>query len=295
MKRTAVFSIVGVICSILIITGCVPADKMESKRLQVYSSIYPLQYFAERIGGEEVDVHTIVPPGVEPHDFELSAKDVIQLNEADMVLYNGRNLEPWLEKNIESIDHNQVEVINTSQDIKALDDPHIWLNPLLAKKQAEVIKDAFVARDPTHQSTYDKNYEQLGAELDQLDQEYFDMVQRATQKSFLVSHAAFTHLADRYGLEQISVSGLSPSDEPSPQALKKIIEEADKKKIGVIYLETLVSGKLAEVVQNELKLTPSVLNPLEGLTEIEMANEDDYFTVMRRNKEHLMQGLGVKP
>nr|WP_224749738.1 zinc ABC transporter substrate-binding protein [Polycladospora coralii] len=272
-------------------------EQSNNNKIQVYSSIYPLQFFAERIGSHQVNVHTIVPPGVEPHDFELTIKNITNLNEADILLYNGGGLEPWLEKNLRSL-KDDVRVVNTSEsitDYTDLNDPHVWLNPLFAKQQAAAIKDAFIVRDPAHKSLYIENFEKLSKELDQLDQEYQLMTEKASQKSFLVSHDAFGHLADRYQLKQIPISGLSPSDEPSPQALKSIMEQSRNEKVKVIYFETLVNGKFAEVVQKELGLSALVLNPLEGLTDSEISNGDDYFTIMRKNKAQLAQGLGVKP
>jgi zinc transport system substrate-binding protein len=150
-----------------------------------------------------------------------------------------------------------------------------------------------IKKDAKHAADYRKNFEQVAAELDKLDNEFQSMVKQAPKKEFAVSHAAFGYLAHRYGLKQMAISGLSPSDEPSPQELKRIIEEVREHDIQVILFETLVSSKIAEVVKREVKAEALVLNPLEGLTEEEKAQGMDYFQVMRKNKEHLAKALGV--
>lgn len=307
----------------LVLSGCSGNPAAESKntegKLQVYTSIYPLYDFAKKIGGQHVAVTNLIPPGVDSHSFELQARDMGKLSEADLLVYNGGGFEPWMERVNKMLDPDEIRVVNVTESIlpdkgqasreasheashghghgegHSADgtDPHVWLDPQLAKQQASSIRDALVQLDRAHKSDYMKNYDQLAAELDQLDQEFKEMVAHAPKKEFAVSHASFTYLAKRYGLEQIAVSGLSPSDEPSPQELEKIIKHVQKHDIDVILFETLVSSKIAQVVKNEVKAEALVLNPLEGLSESEMKRGEDYFSVMRKNKENLAKALGV--
>ncbi|SMP32972.1 zinc transport system substrate-binding protein [Laceyella tengchongensis] len=293
--------------TLLILTGCQPGTAANQSsnnpgKLQVYTSLFPFEDFAKKIGGDHVQVTNLIPPGVEPHDFELTARDMTALSNADLFIYNGVGMEAWAEKAARNLDTKRTLVVETTKNLPLLKreehdhgdfDPHAWLDPTLAKKQAEAIRDALIKKDAKHAADYRKNFEQVAAELDKLDHEFQFVVKQAPKKEFAVSHAAFGYLAHRYGLKQMAISGLSPSDEPSPQELKRIIEEVREHDIRVILFETLVSSKIAEVVKREVKAEALVLNPLEGLTEEEKAQGMDYFQVMRKNKEHLAKALGV--
>ncbi len=295
---------------ILLFTGCTQLAGDTSKeegKLQVYASIYPVAYFAQKIGGEQVQVIQLVPTGVEPHDFEPKAKDLARMYHADLFLYNGIGMEGWIER-LQSTLTKDTLVVNTSEGIELLPwtgksdhehnsshkgemDPHIWLDPMRAKQQAARIRDALIEVDPEHQNQYEENYDQLAQELDDLDKQIAEVVRKGKRKEFIVSHGAFGYLADRYGLKQIAVSGLTPSAEPSAQELKELIQLAKDQKIDVILFEPLVSGKVAEVVRKEVGAQARELNPIEGLTAEDVKNNEDYFSLMKKNIESLKWAL----
>ncbi|SFI72499.1 metal ABC transporter substrate-binding protein [Thermoflavimicrobium dichotomicum] len=315
-KRSGIAFIIFLLC--IWIAGCssstTSSPKKESEKLQVYVSLYPLEDFTKKIGGNHVQVTNVIPSGVEPHDFELTAKDIANLNEADLFVYQGAGFDS-IKKVADSLDPNKV--VDVSKGIELLKgeehghdhehgkeekehhddhgavDPHVWLDPQLAKKQAQQIRDALIKADDKHQADYQKNYDQLAAQLDKLDQEFQEMAKKAKHKTFVTSHAAFGYLAKRYGLEQVAVNGLSPTEEPSPQELKEVIEMMKKHQVKYILFETLVSAKVAETVKQEVKAESLILNPLEGLTQQEINQKVDYFSVMRKNKENLAKALGV--
>jgi zinc transport system substrate-binding protein len=170
-------------------------------------------------------------------------------------------------------------------------DPHIWLDPLLAKKQAEVVKNTFVQLDPNNKDTYEQNFAELVKEFDRLDAEFQEMANSASRSEFIVSHSAFGYLAHRYGLKQVPIAGLSPSIEPSQKRLQEIIRFAQEKEIKYIMFETLVSSKVAEVVREHLGAEALILHNLEGLTKEEISQGKDYFSVMRENLESLRIAL----
>lgn len=317
------------------LTGCDSTAKEEAGankdtgKVQVYTSLFPLEDFAKKIGGEHVQVTNIVPPGTDSHDFELTARDMTNLSHADVFVYNGAGFETWIEKVSNMLDPAKTVVVDSSKNVELLPsteadhhdhseekgknehdhdhekeetkeehehgeyDPHIWLDPISAKQQARNIKDGLIKADPDHQADYEKNYETLAAQLDQLHREYEEMVKQAKRKEIVVSHAAFSYLTKRYGIEQIAISGISPADEPSPKELKEIINTVREHQIQHIFFETLVSAKVAEVVKNEVKAEALTLNPLEGLTKEEVAQGADYFSMMRQNKENLAKALGA--
>lgn len=302
----------------------------ENGKLTVYTTIYPLQYAASKIGGQWAEVKSIIPTGVEPHDFEPSAQQMVALSEAELFIYNGAGLEAWAEKAAEGFDPAKVKVVNASEGLALLKaeeahhaheageaheeesaakeaheegagaedehehgeyDPHVWLDPSLLKAQAARIKDSMIAADPTHKADYEKNYEQLASDLDGLDQEFSAMVEKAARKEFVVSHSSFGYLAHKYGLKQIAISGVNPADEPSPAELKSLIEEVKEHQIQVIFFETLVSPKVAEVIAREAGVKTATLHPLEGITEEEAKAGKDYLAIMRENLEALGNAL----
>jgi zinc transport system substrate-binding protein len=292
----------GLILLLLLLMGCQPTEgQSTSGRLEVYTSIYPLYEFTKRIGGKHVNVHHLVPPGTEPHEFELSAKQMVSLSQGDFVIYNGAGLEPWVQKAKESLSSSDITWVNTTQGISLLtadeegNDPHVWLDPQLAKKQAQHIYQALSRKEAAHKKDYQANYQRLAQEFDRLDQEYQTMVHHAKRKEFVTSHAAFAYLANRYGLKQIAVSGITPMDEPSPQDMKKIVNTMQKHQLQYLFFETLVSPKVAETVRREAHAEALPLNPLEGLTKKEMEQHATYFSVMRVNKTNLAKALGSRP
>jgi zinc transport system substrate-binding protein len=289
-------------------------------KLAVYTSLYPLQYVAERIGGEFADVKNVVPAGVEPHDFEPTAKDLVAISASDIFIYNGSGFESWVEKAAESFDKSKMIVVNATEGLPLLKaeehheehheehegdgsatdaaaeshehdhgefDPHVWLDPTLLKAQAEKVKQAFIQADQAHSADYEKNYQALATDLDKLDQEYKEMVAQSSRKEFMVSHTAFSYLAHKYGLEQIAISGISPEDEPSPSELKELVEHVKEHNINYVLFETLASPKVAEVIARETGAQTARVNPLEGLTEEEAKAGKDYLSIMRENLETL--------
>lgn len=288
-------------------TASTPAGAAEgstTSKLHVYTTIYPLEYASKRIGGEYVEVTNLIPPGVEPHDYEPTAQDMVALSKADVFAYNGSGLELWVDKAVESMDKNKTAVVNATEGMDLLQaaeeehehdhgglDPHVWLDPTKLKEEAAKIKDALVQKDKTHAADYEKNFQQLSADLDQLDKEFKEMVASASKKEFMVSHAAFGYLAHRYGLEQVPISGVNPADEPSPSELKELVEHVKEHQISYILFETLVSPKVAEVIAKEAGVQTATLNPLEGLTEDDVKAGRDYLSIMRDNVETLRAAL----
>jgi zinc transport system substrate-binding protein len=270
-------------------------------QLKVYASVYPLADFAEKIGGKHADVTLLVPPGVEPHDFEPTPKDLTRLSRADVFLYNGIGFEAWIGQAKEILDSERTVIADASASLEPLysgsngskeADPHVWLDPVRAKKMAESIRDALIKADPDHAADYRTNFGKLSRRFNELDRTFREISNKAEKREFVVSHAAFSYLADRYGLHQIAISGLSPSDEPGPKELKAVIEAAKRHRVKVIFFDSLVPGKVAKTVKEEVGAEALVLNPLEGLKPREAETGEDYFSIMEKNAENLGKALG---
>jgi zinc transport system substrate-binding protein len=294
MMRVTVLTLV----LILAVLGCTrPGTPTE--RLPVVVTFYPLFEFAQRVGGDRVAVRVLVPAGVEPHDFEPTPRDVAALTHARVVIYNGAGFEPWLEKLLPEAPAAAVKV-NTARDLplyRGRDgglDPHVWLDPVLAARQVESIVRGLSGADPEGRGTYEAHGRRVVDDLKALNTRFATSLSTCRRRTFITSHAAFGYLARRYGLTQVSISGLSPEAEPSPARLKEIVQEARRSGTQVIYYETLVSPRVAEVIAREVGARVTVLNPLEGLTADEQRDGHNYFTVMDENLRALADGLDCR-
>lgn len=292
----------------------------EDPRIVIYTSFYPLYDFAGKIGGERVQVNKLVPAGSEPHDWEPGPRDMAALSDADLLIVNGLGMEPWLETLAANLP-SSVTVIDTSAGITpltgakhkheeeegheeehkheeykheeeaAVPDPHIWLDPWLALHQAELIYQGLIALDPEYTDYYTENLAAFRREVEKLDAELTRAFANVRQNHFIVTHWSFAYLAERYGLEQTGISGLSPHNEPSPAQLKEIVDIARKYNIRHIFQEPLASPRLATVLAEEIGAVILEINPLESLTPQELAAGEDYFSVMRKNMEQLRIAL----
>lgn len=261
-----------------------------NKKLQVFGSFYPTYFFASQIGGDKADVRNITPAGVEPHEFEPSTRDISQIESGNMLVLNG-GPEAWGDKITNNLKGTNVKVIVAGQGLFTQTDPHIWLDPELAKKEARTITRGFISIDPQNSSYYENNEKKLAAKLDQLDNAFKQGLSSCQSRDFITSHSAFSYLAKRYGLKQVSISGLSPDQEPSAQQLVDIVKFAKEHNIKYIFFESLVSPKLSETIANEIGAKTLVLDPVEGISDDDIKQGKNYFTIMENNLKNLQIAL----
>ena len=269
-----------------------------SDRVLVIASFYPLAEFARRIGGDRVDVRTLIPAGVEPHDYEPSPRDIVTLERARLLIYNGAGFEPWMARLLPELRSTVVQV-NATAGMALLHpewssggpDPHVWLDPVRAQEQAARVLAGLIAVDPAAGARYERNARGLRSALEALQARYEQGLRACRRKEFVTTHAAFGYLAVRYGLRQVPIAGLDPESEPSPARLRLIIDFVRRSGATVIYSEALISPRTAETVARETGARVEVLNPLEGLTRDELARGLDYVTVMDANLNALARGL----
>lgn len=250
---------------------------------RIVAGFYPLAFLAERIA-PEADVANITPAGAEPHDLELSARDVEHVDAAELVLYLGGGFQPALEEAVRgderALDLNEgIGLLESDEGV----DPHTWLDPERFAAMARAIAGR-LGRPAAADAVV--------ADLEQLDRELRTGLAHCARRDVVTSHAAFAYLADAYGLRQIPLTGISPEAEPSARDLERLVDEVERSGATAVFFETLVSPKLAETVAREAGVGTAVLNPLEGLTDDELAAGEDYFTVMRENLAALRKGLG---
>ena len=289
---------------ILIIIGVLifnfgSVKKTNNGKLQVTASFYPMYFFASQIGGDKADVISITPASAEPHDYEPTTQDLVSIQNSNMLVLNGGALEAWGNKIKSQLPAN-VLVVTAGEGLanKKLDengqtitDPHIWLDPILAKKEVAVIEQGFEKIDPKDASYFQANARKLNSDLDTLNTEYSHAFTNCVQTDFVTSHAAFGYLGAQYGINQIAISGVSPDEEPSTQKLVEITNLVKAKNIKVIFFESLVSPKLSDTIANETGAKAMVLDPIEGLTKDEIANGQNYLTIMRQNLNNLQIAL----
>ncbi|MFI5484906.1 metal ABC transporter substrate-binding protein [Micromonospora echinaurantiaca] len=279
----------------------------DPQRVDVVAAFYPLQFVAERVGGDAAAVSNLVKPGAEPHDLELNPRQVGQVTEAELVVYlkgfqpavdeavaqnaadrsfDVATVQPLLDASAGGHAHEGEEAGHA--DEAGGKDPHLWLDPTRLAAVADRLAERFGQADPDRAADYTARAATLRTDLAKLDAEYTEGLKTCQRREIVVSHTAFGYLAERYKLEQIGLTGLSPEVEPAPQRLAEVAEEAREHGATTIFFETLVSPKVAETIAAEVGARTAVLDPLEGLS---ADNGGDYLSVMRTNLETLRTAL----
>ena len=338
MKKTAfILSLFMVIAAFL--SGCGQDDANQEKNddlLQVYTTVYPLQFFAQQIGGKYVNVETIYPPGADEHTFEPSQKDMMALADADLFFYIGLGLEGFVDKANKTLKNEGVKMVPVAESLHLDEndehqddahnedgsaegdhdeeghkeeeqadedhadedghghgdfDPHVWLDPIYANELALAIKEQLAAQMPEHKDTFEQNYTELSAQLKDLDKEFADVIGSAKRNEILVSHSAFSYWEDRYGIQQISISGQSTTNDPSQKELQKLISHAKEEKTKYVLNEQNFNSKLAKMVQKEIGAKSLTLHNLSVLTDENIENNETYFTIMEKNIATLGKAL----
>jgi zinc transport system substrate-binding protein len=271
--------------------------------LSIVASFYPLTEAAARVGGPVVAVTNLTPPGVEPHDLELDPEQVAKIADADLVLYFGEGFQPAVQDAVDVVAEGEhVDLLQGIGEARSTSDPgepsggdvvdpHVWLDPILMRRMVDRITEALDRLDPAHAAGFRTRADAFDADLAELDEEYRSGLSSCRRRVLVTSHAAFGYLADRYGLTQEPITGLSPEAEPDPERLAQLASDVERTGTTTIFTETLVSPKVAQTLAREAGVTTAVLNPLEGLTQQQVQAGDDYLSVMRSNLAALRRGL----
>jgi zinc transport system substrate-binding protein len=278
-----------------------------SDKVVVTTSFYPLADFAAQIGKDLVTVHNLTPAGAEPHDYEPSPQDLVTLQNSKVFVYNGAGLEVWLDKLSDEV-KQKVMMVNATQGVSLLTgdpeksdsasthptDPHVWMDPVLASAEVENIKNGLITADPTHKEIYQQNATEYQKQLSQLDTDFREGLANCATNNIVTSHNAFQYLSKRYGVHVLSISGLSPDEEPAPKKLAEVVQFVDRHYIQYIFFESLVSPKLSETIAQETGAKTIAFNPLEGLSDEEIAKGKNYISIQRDNLAALRIALECK-
>ena len=280
--------------------------------LNVVTTIYPVTYFAERVGGDRTTVESLIKAGVDAHDFEPTPSDIIKISNADVLVYNHPAFESWVADAVSTSASESLIVVKAAdlpEDIEFKDahghahgdehgdehetllDPHVWLNPVEAVEQVRAIQAAFTNADQAGASTYAENADVLIAELLALDKKFIEGLESCALDQVIVSHEAYGHMAERYSFEQIGLSGLSTETEPGPQRIAKIIDEIKILGVSHVLQEPVGNQELAESVASETDTEVLPFHPMESLTPAEFDSGETYFSIMDENLKSLRAAL----
>ncbi len=268
-------------------------------RLDVVASFYPLQYVAEQVGGDRVHVTTLTAPGVEPHDLELTPKQVGRLTKAALIVYE-KGLQPAVDEAVEQNAAGAGFDVTGTARLEATGahfqeeegpqphddiDPHFWLDPTRLADVGDAVAGRLAQADPNNAAGYRQRAAALRQQLTTLDGEYRSGLASCRLKTFVTTHEAFAYLAQRYGLTMVGIAGLTPDAEPSPARIKQVEDVVRATRVTTIFYEELVSPKVAESIARDLNVTSAVLSPIEGLADEH--SSETYLTLMRENLAEL--------
>jgi zinc transport system substrate-binding protein len=299
--RTILIAIVAAVAS-----GCSPSSGPTSAAgISVVANFYPVYEAAREVGGDRVQARNLTPAGAEPHDLELSPKQVDEILDATVVLYMGLGFQPAVEDIAKSrqdgvtVDvlaalSSQLRRLQGEENVEGETDPHVWLDPLLMAGVVDEVRDALTRAEPAGASVYARNAKHYRSEIEGLDERFREGLHDCARRVIVTSHAAFGYLAARYGLVQEPIAGISPEAEPDPRRLAELADLVRREGVTTIFTEELVSPRVAETLAREAGVRTAVLNPLEGLTSEEMGRGENYVSVMRENLDTLSAALGCR-
>lgn len=304
----------AILLIILVCTGCsFRQSESAVDKISVTASLFPQYDFAKQIAGDKADVSLLLPPGSESHTYDPSPADILRISNSDIFLYTGKEMEPWAEKIISSVQNDKVLVADVSNGINLIEsihrhhnhhndhhnghehnfDPHIWLDLTLAAKIVDNISSAFCDKDPENADYYKSNAENLKRDLSELDIELKNMVD-TSKRNTVVFAGRFAHLyfIKRYNLEYISAfDSCSTEAEPSVKKVSKIIDFIHKNNIPAVYYEEFSEPKIANSIAEQTGVKTLKFTTLHNVTKEQLENGTTFIDLMRENLENLRQGL----
>ncbi|MBU4338104.1 zinc ABC transporter substrate-binding protein [Patescibacteria group bacterium] len=303
-----------IVLGIYAVSNIAQKSKNDSQKITIVATLFPLYDFVKNVGQDKVEVLLLLPPGIEAHSFEPKPSDIVRINEADLLVYTGKFMEPWAEDIINGISGKNVKVVDASSEIELMKegeeheeeheeaeehrhehngiDPHIWLDFDNAKIMVDNIAKAMAEKDAANADYYQKNATEYKNQLTKLDNEYETaLFECKTKKIIYGGHYAFGYLAHRYGLEHIAAQGFSPDAEPTAPDLINLVEQIKKDNIGYVFYEELTSPKIAEIIAVETKAKMLLLNAAHNLAKEDFENNVSFLSIMENNLKNLSIGL----
>ena len=294
---------------LIVLPSCARKDAGGGKqRLSVVTTLFPLYDFAREIGEDKVDVTLLLPPGVEAHTFEPRPADMVRIDRADVFVYTGRFMEPWVADLLKGVTNKSLAVVDSSEGISLLEeadhdeeaghphggmDPHIWLDFSNAAKMVDNICAAMVQKDPQNKDFYTANAAAYRQKLEQLDGQYRRTLEKCKSRTIIhAGHFAFGYMAKRYNLTFLSAyKGFTPDAEPTPKDMADLIDKMKQAGVKYVYFEELISPKVAQTLAQETGAQLLPLNGAHNVSKEALARGDTFISIMQRNLESLKKGL----
>lgn len=276
----------------------------QSGQIEVVTTFLPMYWFTKAVAGNGAKVDILVPPGTEVHEYQATPANVQAIATANVLIKNGLGLEEFLEDTVKNARNFQLKEIDASKGIKPLEaispviettenagkesheheagNPHVWLDPVLAKQQVANIRDGLIAADAKNKATYQANAAAYLQQLENLNQEFKQRLQKYPNCTFVTFHDAYPYLAQRYQLQQVAVVEI-PEDQLTPQDVQKAVAAVKQYKVKALFGEPGVDNKLLKSLSQDLNLT---LRPLDSL-ETGSTDPQHYFAAMKANLQTL--------
>ncbi|WP_010095086.1 metal ABC transporter solute-binding protein, Zn/Mn family [Ornithinibacillus scapharcae] len=289
--------------------GCQNVENARpDEKLTIYTSVYPIQYIVERIGGNTLSVYSIFPPGVDAHSYEPTTKMMTSLAKSDAFFYIGAGMEGFSEaianalkiENVKLLElglyeelYEPVHLHEQGETLKLENhhddghnhgehDPHIWIDPLRMIDMAHIIVEQLMEINPSQAALYERNFKLLIEDFAELDKLFSETLANKKQSKILVSHAAFGYWEERYGIEQVSINGISSTLQPSQKDLIKIIKQAEKSDFNYVIFEQNTFNKVSTIIQEYIDVDSLTIHNLAVLTEEDLNRNEDYLTLMKK-------------
>jgi zinc transport system substrate-binding protein len=307
MKKAAIIAVTLIIiiaaastAGIYILTQ--PSTPQTNTKLNVIATFYPLADFAQNVGGDKVTVSILVPETVDVHDFEPTPSSISAVSIADVLIYNGVGLEPWIQNIVSASENTNLKQVDTSQGITLLPvaqqfqsgnqtyDPHIWLNPVDAQQQVRNILQGLIKADPADSQYFTQNAETYIAKLDALNQQAINATTNTATNRFVTFHEAFSYFANQYNITQVPILGPF-EEEPSAGDIQNVITAIHQYHLRYIGYESLENPAISQSISTQTNASLIEMNPIEGLTDEQKAAGDNYLTLMQRNIETIHLAL----
>jgi zinc transport system substrate-binding protein len=300
---------------LILFLGTVSCSKKEEKqnqdrKLQVVTTLFPLYDFAKNIGSDKAEISLLLPPGMEAHSFEPTPGDVVRINSADIFIFTGNAMEPWVANILKGMDQNKVLICRAGKGAALIEesdhhhggsdsphgdkdsDPHIWLDFSNARKMVDNILENFIVKDPSNRAFYSANAEHFKTGLDNLDREYRESLSHCRTRVFIHGgHSAFNYLAKRYGLEYLSAYKGSPNSEPTASQIIELSDKMKKHRLKALYYEELITPRIATVLAKETGAALLKLHGAHNITRDEMEKGVTFMELMENNLKNLQIGL----
>jgi zinc transport system substrate-binding protein len=310
MKKITAIIVITLVAVILTATAAAiyltnPGNQPNTNsKLTVLATFYTLYDFAQNVAGDKADVSVLVPETVDVHDFEPTPSDIAKVTSANVLIYNGAGLEPWIKSLIASAGNPDLIVVDTSQNITLLPvqhqfqadnrtvDPHIWLNPIDAKQQVNNILKGLIQADPADSQYFTQNANAYNAKLDELNTEAVNATTNTATTVFVTFHEAFAYFADQYNLTQLPILGPF-EEEPAPSDIQNVITAINQYHLKYVGYESLENPAVSQSISSQTNASLINMNPIEGLTAEQKAAGDDYISLMKQDIANIHLALST--